>query len=686
MIGKILNGYEIVEFIGKGQFGTVYKCKKNNDILALKIFNSDYVLDEYTNNRDDNRVIREVKAMSMVNHKNVIKLIDSGDFYENENKYFYIVMEYIEGCDLAKLIINNKLNLEEVTNIFIQIAKGLEAIHLKGIIHRDLKPQNIFITKDRKIKLLDFGLSKLIDFTSLTSTGTTMGSPLYMSPEQIKDSRNIDYRSDYYALGVILFELLTKKNPYGNISSREHLYYKILNEPPCSIIQYEPLVPNCYDRLIMKLLKKVNYERPNNIDEIINLIGSFDEECELEDSINEPIKVEFYFRTWNEKSIVEEFYKDGNVIDNIIFPINHQNGQKGLLGQVKKNNISYFFDPATMRLAYESFSDVKGLNELGYAPKNFSKLELEDFKEYRYKQDYVKLVVNEQIKHNPTCIVAPFHFSNNSTVVTLKNTNEETWFSLDIKLLKETKDYMLMNNIDKPLIGGFAVKSEIFTSKTEQEYLLNILSGLPCDKYWIYADCIDYNSSAATIYQYITTLLQLQKVTKKPVIAGRVGSIGLLLLAFGLHGFESGASRFESFYEDLYQKDSTQYNMYVQYYIPELMKNVSIERKNPAKIISISNSRYGADLACDCPYCQKDVAALTTIEADIRKHFLYKRNEEVKFIQNMSIPERVNYIQERINNALMYYKSLKPIFKESDYSFLKTWKKVVEQLRKDYNI
>lgn len=684
MIGKTLDGYNIIDFIGKGQFGTVYKCENSNGLFAMKIFNSDYVLEEYRRNEKDNRITREIKAMSIVDNDNVVKLMDSGSFSENRNEYYYIVMEYIEGEDLSKYIKHNVLNIDEILEIFIQILDGLDAIHSKGIVHRDLKPQNILITKDKTIKLLDFGLSKLIDYTSLTSTGDNLGSPLYMSPEQIKDSKNIDYRSDYYALGVILFELITKKSPYGNITSREHLYYKILNEPPYSVIQYEPLVPNYCDKLIVNLMKKMNYERPNSKKDILNLmdIGQSDNKSE---SVKE-LKSQFYFRTWNEKRIVEDYYTDKNIISNIIFPINHQNRQKGLLNFIKNKNINYFFDPSTMRLAYDSFSNVKGLTELEYAPKNFSRLELDNFEEYDDKKKYVKLVVEEQNKHNPDCIVAPFHFSNNSNMITLKNSGEETWFSLDIKLLKETKEYMNDNNINKPLIGGFAIKKEILSSKKEREYFLNILTALPCDKYWVYVDCIDYNSSAADIYQYMSTLLKLQSFTGKPVIAGRIGTLGLVLLAFGLHGFESGAARFESFYEDLYQKESNPFNMYVQYYIPELLRNVSVERKNPAKIISILSSKYGEDLKCNCPYCNKNIAALTSEEGETRKHFLFKREEEVKYLNSIPIVQRVDYIEERIDKAMIYYKSLKPIFKENEYAFLKNWKKVVKQLRKDYNI
>lgn len=684
MLGKNINGYEIIEYIGKGQFGTVYKCKKTERIYAIKIFNIEYVYTEFRKNSSDNRITREIAALKMVEHENVIKLFDEGVFEENNQYYVYVVMEYIDGIDLHEFLYTNNLGFNDIEAIFTQVLEGLDAIHKKNIVHRDLKPQNIFITRANKIKILDFGLSKLIDFTSITSTGDMIGSPVYMSPEQIKDSKNIDYRSDYYALGVILFELIAKTYPYGEIVSRDQLFYKIIHEPPISVLQFVPSTPNCIDNLIMNLLSKMNYLRPNSKEEIIRYLSlsPVQDSCDISTTF-EP---SFYLRVWNEKSVLEGYYNDGFTVENVVFPINHQKQQKNLLKNIKDNQVNFIIDPATMRLAYDTFTDVKGLVELPYAPQGYTRLELENFIELEQKREYVKLVVEEQMKHNPSFIVAPFHVSNNSNLVTIKNANIETWFSLDVKLLKETKDYLVANNIDKKLVGGFCIKADILTATTEKEYFLNVLSGLPCDMYWVYVDCINYETGAAQIYHYISTLLELQKSTNKPVIAGRVGTIGLLLLAFGLYAFESGAGRFESFYEDLYKEATDAYNMYVMYYIPELMKNVPIERRNPSKIISILKAKAGIDLKCNCPYCEGKQPDELIDDPNTKRHFLYRRQEEIEILRSMSVPQRLDYIEERIKNAITYYKELSPVFKESDYSFLKTWQRVIPDLRKVYQL
>lgn len=128
-------------------------------------------------------------ALKSVSHPNVVSYIDDGEFIDNGVKYLYVVMDYVDGQDLAHYIQSTDTSPDEAIVIFKDILSGVEAIHKRNIVHRDLKPANIYITSTGQIKILDFGLSKLIDFTSITSTGAEIGSPLYMSPEQVKDGK-----------------------------------------------------------------------------------------------------------------------------------------------------------------------------------------------------------------------------------------------------------------------------------------------------------------------------------------------------------------------------------------------------------------------------------------------------------------------------------------------------------------
>ncbi|MGS0763123.1 serine/threonine-protein kinase [Syntrophomonas curvata] len=679
---KQIGDYQLIKFKGKGTFGSVYRCEKDGNIYAMKIFSADFVYSEFSKG-NDNRISREIEALKLVNSENVVKYIDDGSFIDNNWKYYYVVMDYVDGDDLENILKQRTFSQEEALIIFNSILNGIFAIHEAKLIHRDLKPANIYLLKDGNVKILDFGLSKLIDFTSITNTGDQLGTPLYMSPEQISDSKNIDYRSDYYALGVILFKMLANKTPYGHITSREELYYKIQVEPPISIRTYLPTIDNAIDNLINELLQKENYKRPNTLQDIIAYLDKIGSSS----STHHIVKIEptFFVRLWNEKKVLEEFYKDGFSIEHAIFPINHQNQQRNLLNFIKKQNVEFIIDPATMRLAYDSYSDVKGLIALPYAPKDLSRLELDDLKSYEAKKTYVRCVVDEQLQHNPSLIVSPFHVSNNSNLVHIKMDTNENWFSLDVKLLKETKDYLNSINYSGKLVGGFCVKTDILTSKTEREYFLNVLTGLECDVYWVYVDCIDNSTNFSQLYNYANVLLELQKAAKKPVVAGRIGAFGLILLSFGLYGFESGTSRFESFYEDLYKEVGDPYNMYVRYYFPELLSNVAIERKNPAKIVQLLATETGKNIGCTCPYCMGQNPLALVGDGLTRKHFLYRRNQEIDKLRNLNTTQyRVEYIEQRVKDAIFYYNNLKPIFKEDDSRFLKTWLEVIGKLKEKW--
>lgn len=679
MEGLIIDGYEIIKYVGKGQFGTVYICKKDSNEYAMKIFNLEYVLTEYNMHGESNRIRNEIEALKRVKHKNTINYIDDGSFENNNQKYIYVIMEQAKGIELKKYLNEKHIELNDAICIVNQILDALDCIHKNNIIHRDLKPQNIFIDENKNIKVLDYGLSKIIDFTSITSTGETIGSPIYMSPEQLVDSKHIDYRSDYYSLGIILFELLSQKFPY-NFSNINELFYKILNEKPISILQYMPEMPNYIDNLIISLLEKDVYKRPDNIKKIkdlLNIKNIFEEK-------NEIIQPSFYLRLYNENTIMKEFYLDGNKIENAIFPINLQTNQKNLLKQLDLNNINYFFDPATIRLTYDTFSDNKGLIELPYAPNGYDKYEIRDFESIEKKREYVKNVVEEQLKYNSNYILAPFHASNNSNFVSIKGDILDTWFTLDVKLLKETKDYLIQNNIDRKLVMGVCVKKDILTTASEREYLLNVLTSLPVDMYIIYVDTIDYNSNISEIYNYMLTLLKLQKFSNKPVIAGRINSaFGLVLLSLGLYAFESGASRFESYYEELYSERNNSYNMYVTYYIPELLKVISISRKDPSKLVGILDSDIGNNLKCNCPYCKGKKIEEILQEKNCRLHFLYNRNREIENIRKLDKNERTDYMIQYINNSINYYQKLSPVFKANDWEYLKKLQKIVPDLIKD---
>ncbi len=682
--GTEINGYRITNFIDSGGFGSVYKAEKNGIYFAIKIFREDYVLKEYREKGENNRIRREIDIMKSVSHPNLIKYVDDFKHTISGVPSYFLVMEFAEGITLRNSITNNNLSEKDASEIFINILDGIDALHSirgnndnTGIIHRDLKPENI-IVNGKNVKILDYGISKIIDYTSITNTGEVMGSPVYMSPEQIKDSKHIDKRSDIYTLGVILYEMLTKEKPY-EFGSLPELYSKILKETPIPPRRWNLFIDNQLENIILKLLEKHPYQRYVSIAELKNafLIRKPKSTIKTYDT-----SIRYYIRLWNEKSAIQEFSERYDKEINVIFPINFQNQQKNLLKTIKSKTFNKIIDPATVRLAYAAQQNVKGLQELPYAPSKFNVITPSYLSLNSKKQEYVKQVIDAQAKISPQILLSPFHYVNNTNVSpTQKRNPVAEWFDLDIKLIKESIDYK--NSVSeyrsKPLYAGICINGNSLTDEHYRTDFLNIFSSLESDGYIIYVDNISNKTDQSILYHYAKTLATLQNITQKPVIAGRVNpGIGLGLIASGISGFSSGTSRFDSFYEGLYKEDSDAYNMYERHFIPSLLSIIPVLRKNPVKLKQI----FDTIGFCDCYYCKNKEYVEVIKSASNKLHYLETIHSEIEKIKVLKVEDRLPYFINIVDGAISKYKSLGNVFKPSDYSHLLNWKEVFEELNK----
>jgi serine/threonine protein kinase/cytochrome c-type biogenesis protein CcmH/NrfG len=261
MIGTTISHYKILEKLGEGGMGVVYKAEdtKLDRVVALKFLPSHLSASV----EDRARLVQEAKAAAALNHPNVCSVID---IQEVEDRQF-IIMEFVEGENLKTKIRKQKLTLDQITEISLQIAQGLNAAHEKLIVHRDIKSDNIMITKDEKVKIMDFGLAKLKGDHGLTKTGTTVGTVAYMSPEQIQ-GMEVDHRTDLWAFGVVLYEMMSGTLPFRG----EHeaaLMYEVLNVEPKPILSVRSDIPDSFQSLIVQLLQKDYLKRTSSAAEII---------------------------------------------------------------------------------------------------------------------------------------------------------------------------------------------------------------------------------------------------------------------------------------------------------------------------------------------------------------------------------------------------------------------------------
>jgi len=227
-IGKQIGKYTITRFIGEGGMASVYEGEHEalGTKAAIKILNPILSANKQIRERFKN----EARIMASLDHPNIIRVYD----YEESDTYLAIAMELLTGEDLGDRIKRiGKLPEEEIKHIFNQVLSAFEYAHSLGIVHRDIKPSNIYVLSNGTVKILDFGIAKLFgQGNEMTQTGTQMGTPVYMSPEQVKADKSIDHRSDIYSLGVTMFYALSGKPPYDtNTNSQFDIFTKIVHEP-----------------------------------------------------------------------------------------------------------------------------------------------------------------------------------------------------------------------------------------------------------------------------------------------------------------------------------------------------------------------------------------------------------------------------------------------------------------------
>ncbi|MFI5251687.1 MAG: protein kinase [Bacteroidota bacterium] len=276
MIGQSISHYKILEKLGEGGMGVVYKAQdlKLDRVVAIKFLPS-----HLSASADDKaRFLQEAKATAALNHPNILNVYEID---EREGGMFF-VMEYIDGKTLKSHIANLKsgdgISVKQAIDWTIQIAQGLKAAHEKGIFHRDIKTENIMLTMDGNPKIMDFGIAKLKNSTGLTKTGTSLGTLSYMSPEQAQ-GMSADHRSDIWALGIVFYEMLTGEVPFRS----EHeagLIYLIMNEHAVAPSSHDKRIPHVIDSFMMELLEKDRERRLQSMNEVVLRVREISGEIE----------------------------------------------------------------------------------------------------------------------------------------------------------------------------------------------------------------------------------------------------------------------------------------------------------------------------------------------------------------------------------------------------------------------
>ncbi len=276
LANKTISHYQIIDKIGEGGMGVVYKAKdlKLDRIVAIKFLPPHLAKSE----ENKKRFMQEAKAAAALSHPNIMNMYE----IDEQDKSVFMVMEFVEGQTLksyiSKLKSGSGIPFMKAAEWMSIIANGLKAAHDKNIVHRDIKSENIMIAPGDKLKIMDFGLAKLKGSTGLTKTGTSLGTLSYMSPEQAQ-GLNADQRSDIWSLGVVFYEMLTGETLFKAEHEAALLYLIVNEEPPAPSI-LDRKIPHQIDNVVKKMLTKDPEKRYQNLDELISALSDIKNEIE----------------------------------------------------------------------------------------------------------------------------------------------------------------------------------------------------------------------------------------------------------------------------------------------------------------------------------------------------------------------------------------------------------------------
>src|SRR5579872_2440602 len=290
--GERLGPYEIHGLIGKGGMGEVYRARDTRlgRTVAIKVLPAEFSAQEERLRRFE----QEAQVLGALNHPNLLAIHDVG----SQNGTHFLVSELLEGESLGERLQQGALPVRKAMDLGVQIAKGLAAAHEKGIVHRDIKPDNIFLTRDGRIKILDFGLAKLIQpkesFATLAPTvtiaGVAMGTVGYMSPEQVRGLA-VDHRADIFAFGAILYEMLVGKRMFARPTSADTMS-AVLNDEFPAVSEFPPDTPTSLERVVRRCLEKNAEQRFQSASDLAFALEALSDPAAWSPSGAHPVAVE----------------------------------------------------------------------------------------------------------------------------------------------------------------------------------------------------------------------------------------------------------------------------------------------------------------------------------------------------------------------------------------------------------
>ncbi|WP_162309085.1 serine/threonine-protein kinase [Brevibacillus antibioticus] len=665
-----INGYSIIRTLGAGNFGTTYEVEKNGMSFALKLIRENILDKEAVNSK---RVEREINLLKSITHNSVVKYVDDGFISDGIQKYRYIVMEYVEGETLEALIDRKTLSVSEACFLVRNIYSGIQAIHDSNIIHRDLKPSNIIVTNDSlEIKILDFGISKLIDASTLTTTGQGMGTFAYMAPEQLRSAKDIDFRADYYSAGAILYELISGEKPL-KMNNQLEAINKILNERPEPLASKIPSVPIEISELVDILLKKQPFERNASFDDIVLLL----EKYKKPDVRTTPKITKIYFNPNIEflpmviqndaKAVVE--YNNSHSINGAIFNAPQLLHSDKNYQELVQSNVRLIVDPYTQTLGYSAFTTKPTYKKIPYLVSALRKETPKDFLNNSSLQQRVKKVIDLQEHYNATILLSPYHFLED---------NRDEWLNVDYNAYKEGKSYLKSAGINKPLYYGISFEIGEFEDINYIKELVNLVTSANPDGYYLQISG-NFDTTNSNHYLSYAYLVKMLAESKKEIILSRVNDFSLGLIALGANTVSAGLGQSDNFKKEYLEREQGG-GTTRRYYVEKLMGLF-----NQNILDDVLSTNAGKNCICRCDFCLGSSNTNQLYEFNnVIKHHVFVKNKQMLELSLLQPAGKMNKFLSNVEGAIQLTKEInkEKRIKNFGHSHLEVWRDVILEVSK----
>jgi hypothetical protein len=586
-VGVILSDsfdrFRLLRPLGKpGGFGAVYEAERDSEHVALKIFHAE-LLDEV----QLERFRREVRGLVKVRHPNLVAYVDSGATEHGGRTWHWIAMELLNGSSLREELqaTGGALAPARARQLAHQVTLGVAALHEMNIVHRDIKPENIFIRDDGTVKLLDFGVARFLDYSSLTQDGRFVGTLRYGAPEQLRG--DAQPATDLHALGAVLFEMLTGQRPFRG--DELAVYRAILDERPDPPSAFADDIPAELDQLVCQLLEKEPFDRPasaNRVAESLKPHLTVAAAPASPDPFPRDRAPGLYFRLRHDTGDAAQVGVGGARPDGFVVGINDAGPLSHARRFARALGVRVAADPALMRMAFPRWAQTKSLRDLPYRPSGIAPYRPDDLRALDAARRLARAVVDHQDQ-----VGADVLFSATFALHGLG----DPWLARLPTLLDAS--LAARDAYGKPMYALIAAGLEDLCSVDAQITLANRMGRGDPDGYWLGLDCLTAKSSTAELTFGLRLGLLMQERGRQCILA-RATSIRRLAWALGL-STEVGLGRYDGFrISDLRGGPGPGYTP-ARFELPSLLTALA-----PASAASVLASGAVPEAECPCPSCR----------------------------------------------------------------------------------